>query len=48
MTFKKFGTGQVTETEGPLAKTASNAEFTEADAQALREENDAADAEQEG
>ncbi len=45
MGFKKFGSGdgQVTETEGSLAKTAANAEFTEADAEALRRENAAAD-----
>ena len=49
MAFKKHGTGdgRVTETEGSLAKTASGAEFTEADAEALRRENEAADAEEE-
>ena len=44
MTFKKFGTGEVTETEGSLAKTASNVEFTEDDQRLLREENEAAKA----
>lgn len=45
MGFVKHGTGdgRVTETEGSLAKTASGAEFTEADAEALRRENEQAD-----
>ena len=49
MGFKKFGTGdgQITETEGNLAKTASTVEFTEADAIALQQENAAADSSKE-
>ena len=49
MGFKKFGTGdgQITETEGSLAKTASGVTFTEEDAKALQRENDAADGEDE-
>lgn len=49
MSLKKFGTGdgRITETEGALAKTASGAEFNEADEAALRKENAAADAEKE-
>lgn len=43
MSFKKFGTGEVTETEGTVSKTASSGEFTDADKAALQQENDAAD-----
>lgn len=45
MGFKKFGTGEVTATEGPVSKTASQQDWTESDEQALREENNAADGE---
>lgn len=45
MGLTKFGTGdgRITETEGSLAKTASNVEFDEADAKALSDENAKAD-----
>lgn len=38
MSFKKFGSGQVTETEGPLSKTAAQQEWTEDDQRELAEE----------
>ena len=44
MSFKKFGTGKVTETEGALSKTAAKDEWTEQDDQELAEENEANDA----
>jgi len=46
MGFKKHGTGEVTETEGSLAKTASGADFNEVDQQALARENEQADKEE--
>ena len=39
MSFQKFGTGKVTETEGMLSKTAGKQEWTEQDEQELAEEN---------
>ena len=39
MSLKKFGQGEVVGTEGKEAKTASKAEWTEADEAALEEEN---------
>lgn len=46
MGFKKFGTGEVTETEGSLSRTATNVNFDEGDREALRRENDQADSEE--
>lgn len=43
MSFKKFGTGKVTETEGALSKTAAKDDWTEKDDQELAEENREAD-----
>lgn len=43
MSFKKFGSGKVTETEGPLSKTAAKDEWTEKDDQELAEENASTD-----
>lgn len=43
MAFKKFGTGEVTEVEGPLSKTAADVNFDDQDREALRRENEQAD-----
>lgn len=43
MSFKKFGTGKVTGTEGPMSKTAAHQEWTEKDDEELAEENREAD-----
>lgn len=43
MSFKKFGTGKVTETEGTLSKTAGAQEWTKKDDEELAEENTSAD-----
>jgi hypothetical protein len=43
MGFKKFGTGEVTETEGQVAKTASKQDWTPTDDEALARENANAD-----
>jgi hypothetical protein len=45
MGFKKFGTGEITETEGQTAKTAAKQDWTDEDNQALARENAAADQE---
>ena len=48
MGFKKHGTGEVTETEGPLSRTASAGEFSDADREALARENEQADGKEQG
>lgn len=45
MGFKKFGTGDVTGTEGDVQKTASRGDWTEDDQEALKRENERADGE---
>lgn len=45
MGFQKFGSGQVTGTEGALSKTAAQTEWTDEDEKELAEENTEADGE---